>query len=261
YDLIEAINDIHRGLIELHQQVTLTEYIRWCRTADSLHKLQHFSPTKAAGIAALRTIIDALPDNDRRYKTREVLAKYIPEQLSYVIVADAKDRPVQKREDVLICTESSHQQKELMSKISGISIPIHPNAQIQVLDSVIWTKSAVDMTDALLTAFAAKAITIFEGSPGRGKTAVAKAVLEALGLKCSRINLSPTTTVEDLFGRDMPQADPEGGGFTTRFVPGPLTQAMNLSTQDKNQELPSQAILIDEINLAEPHLLEVIELF
>ncbi|KAA6377564.1 MAG: hypothetical protein EZS28_026908, partial [Streblomastix strix] len=68
YDLIEVINDIHRGLNELNQKVTITEYIRWCRTAVSLHKLQHFSPTKAAGIAALRTIVDALPDNDRRYK-------------------------------------------------------------------------------------------------------------------------------------------------------------------------------------------------
>ncbi|KAA6402261.1 MAG: hypothetical protein EZS28_002207, partial [Streblomastix strix] len=68
--------------------------------------------------------------------------------------------------------------------------------------------------------------------------------------------------VEDLFGRDMPQADPEGGGFTTRFVPGPLTSAMNNSSRDTDdQELPSQAILIDEINLAEPHLLDVIESF
>ncbi|KAA6391978.1 MAG: putative NEK protein kinase, partial [Streblomastix strix] len=68
--------------------------------------------------------------------------------------------------------------------------------------------------------------------------------------------------VEDLFGRDMPQADPEGGGFTTRFVPGPLTSAMNNSSRDTDdQQIPSQAILIDEINLAEPHLLDVIESF
>ncbi|KAA6368242.1 MAG: hypothetical protein EZS28_036231, partial [Streblomastix strix] len=236
YDLIEAINDIHRGFIKQNQKVTITEYIRWCKTANSLHKQQNFSPQKAAGIAALRTIVDALPDNYRRYKTKEVLSAHIPQQLNYIIVTDAKERPVQQREDVLICTESSHQQKELMSKISGISIPIHSNAQIDVLDSVIWTRSAVDMADAVLTSIASKAITIFEGSPGRGKTAVAKSVLEALGLKCTRINLSPTTTVEDLFGRDMPQADPEGGGFTTRFVPGPLTSAMNNSSRDTDDQ-------------------------
>ncbi|KAA6378241.1 MAG: putative AAA family ATPase midasin, partial [Streblomastix strix] len=261
YDLIEAINDIHRGLIEKHQKVTITEYIRWCRTAVYLNSFQHFSPIKAAGIAALRTILDALPDNDRRYKTKEVLSLHIPQQLNYIIVTDAKERLVQQREEVLIFKKSSKKQKQLVSKISGISIPIHPNAQIEVLDTIIWTKSAVDMADAILTAIAAKAITIFEGSPGRGKTAVAKAVLEALGLQCTRINLSPTTTFEDLFGRDMPQADPEGGGFTTRFVPGPLTKAMKLSEKDNKQKLPSQSILIDEINLAEPHLLEVIESF
>ncbi|KAA6398400.1 MAG: putative serine/threonine-protein kinase PLK4 [Streblomastix strix] len=260
YDLIEAINNIHRNLIELHQNVTINEYIRWCRTANSLHKLQHFSSTKSAGIAALRTIVDALPDNDRRFITKEVLSTYIPQQLIYIIVTDTKERPVQQRGDVLIHTDTSHQQKQLVSKTSGIQIPIHSNAQIEVLDTIIWTKSAVDMADAILTAIAAKAITIFEGSPGRGKTVVAKAVLEALGLQCTRINLSPTTTIEDLFGREMPQADPEGGGLTTRFVPGPLTKAMNQSKDDIfDQSLPSQAILIDEINLAEPHLLELIE--
>ncbi|KAA6370671.1 MAG: hypothetical protein EZS28_033801, partial [Streblomastix strix] len=262
YEMIETINDIHSGLIELHQKVTITEYIRWCRTAVSLHKLQQFSSQKAAGIAALRTILDVLPDNDRRYKTKEFLYKFIPKKLSFIVVTDVKKRLVQQREEVLMYEESKTKQIQLVSKISGISISVHQNAQTEVLDSVIWTKSAVDIADALLTAIASKAIAIFEGSPGRGKTAVAKAVLEALGLKITRINLSPTTTIEDLFGRDMPQADPEGGGFTTRFVPGPLTQVMIMSTQDTfDQSLPSYAILIDEINLAEPHLLEVIESF
>ncbi|KAA6394322.1 MAG: hypothetical protein EZS28_010148, partial [Streblomastix strix] len=220
--------------------LTITEYIRWCRTAVSLHELQHFEAIKAAGIAALRTIVDALPDNDRRYKTKEVLNKCIPKRLGYIIVTDAKERPVQKREEVLVYQESPTKQKQLVSKLSVLQIPIHPDAQIEVLDSVIWTRSAVDMADALFTAIAAKAITIFEGSPGRGKTAVAKAVLEALGLQCTRINISPTTTVEDLFGRDMSQADPEGGGFTTRekiqLGPQSIKNIPDFSIKQREQE-------------------------
>jgi MoxR-like ATPase len=81
------------------------------------------------------------------------------------------------------------------------------------------------MADATMTTVAASAITIFEGSSGRRKTAIAYTVLESLGMICTRLNLSPTTSAEDLFGRDIPQAAPEGG-FTTQFIDGPLTRAM-----------------------------------
>lgn len=110
-----------------------------------------------------------------------------------------------------------------MCSISEILLNVHPNASVKELNSIIWTRSAVDMADAVITGIASKAITIFEGSPGRGKTVVAKAVLESLGMRCTRINLSPTSSIEDLFGRDMPIALLEGG-FTTQFMDGPLAQ-------------------------------------
>jgi hypothetical protein len=136
-----------------------------------------------------------------------------------------------------------------------------PGASLDVLDPVLWTQSAVDMADAVLTAVAANAVMIFEGSPGRGKTAVAYAILRALGVKCTRVNLSPTTSAEDLFGRQIPQSA-QGGAFSTDFVPGPLTLAMMGSSTDSDGcRLPSQAILLDEINLASPQLLERLERF
>jgi MoxR-like ATPase len=66
------------------------------------------------------------------------------------------------------------------------------------------------MTDAVLTSVLARAITIFAGSPGRGKIIIASAVLKALGMRCTRINLSPTMTAEDLLGHHIPQSAPEG---------------------------------------------------
>jgi MoxR-like ATPase len=117
------------------------------------------------------------------------------------------------------------------------------------------------MADAVLTSVVARTITIFEGSHGRRKTRVASAVLKALGMRCMRINLSPTMTAEDLFGRDIPQFDPQGG-FTIRLVNGPLTNAMIRSCNDNpRQGRPSQTILLDEINLASPQLLEILEVF
>jgi hypothetical protein len=117
------------------------------------------------------------------------------------------------------------------------------------------------MAEAVLTAVAAGAITIFEGSRGRGKTAVAYSVLRALGFQCTRINLSPTTSAEDLFGREIPQSS-AGDGFSTKFVEGPLTLAMQRSCRDTDtQPFPSQAILLDEIKLGSPQLLERLERF
>ncbi|KAA6398497.1 MAG: putative midasin nuclear AAA ATPase [Streblomastix strix] len=260
-ELIQIIKDIHICMIGAQKKINIIEYIRWCRTATHLCKNQLFKPDKAAGIAALRTILDSLPDNDRRRITKEVLQRYIPDKLSYIVMTDTKDQPVQECPLELVEGQSNNNEKLMISTMSGISIPVHHNAQIEILNSLIWTRSAVDMADAILTSIAAQAITIFEGQPGRGKTAISKTILEALGLRCTRINLSPTATIEDLFGRDMPQASSEGG-FVTQFVDGPLTAAMRLSQLDNpDLGLPTQAILIDEINLAPPHLLEALETF
>jgi midasin (ATPase involved in ribosome maturation) len=78
-------------------------------------------------------------------------------------------------------------------------------------------------------------------------------------MMCTRLNLSPTTSAEDLFGQDIPQAAPEGG-FTARFIDGPLTLTMKRSAKE-SKERPSQAILFDEVNLASPQLLEHLEGF
>ncbi|KAA6394275.1 MAG: putative Midasin, partial [Streblomastix strix] len=245
HQLIDAINDIHRGLNGARVKITITEFIRWCRTAKCLHQFHDLSPTAAAGVSALRTIVDALSDADRRRVTKDILSPHLQPRLNFIVFTDTKDEPVQRCPLELVEGQSQQNEKLMKSSTSGVSVSVLPNATIKILDSVIWTRSAVDMADAVLTSIASKAITIFEGSPGRGKTAVAHTVLQALGLRCTRINLSPTTTVEDLFGRDMPMASPEGG----------------FQTHIQEQNLPSQAILFDEINLAPPHLLEVIEIF
>jgi MoxR-like ATPase len=93
---------------------------------------------------------------------------------------------------------------------------------------------------------------IIEGSPGRGKTAVALAMLEAMGLEITRLTLSPTTTAEDLFGREMPQ-QADNGGFHTKFEPGPLTRALKRSDEAAvDPDQLTQAVVLDEINLSPP---------
>jgi hypothetical protein len=260
-ELMDAIEEIYRGLKEKGRvKVTITEYVRWCMTASNLLGGGTLSAEWAAGIAALRTIVDALPNADRRRVTKDVLQSHLPVELTYLIVTDGQESPVFPC-PVELVNKSISDGQMMKCKASTVTLPGFATASLEVLNSVLWTQSAVDMAEAVLTAVAAGAITIFEGSPDRGKTAVASAILRALGMQCTRINLSPTTSADDLFGREIPQSAPEGG-FSTRFVAGPLTLAMQRSCSDENNQiLPSQAILLDEINLASPQLLERLEGF
>jgi MoxR-like ATPase len=256
-ELMAMIEEIYQRLQELgHVKVGITEYVRWCTTAYTLMSAKCLPLKFAPGVAALRTMVDSLPDADRRRVTKDVLNDQIPVRLSYTVVTDSKERPVVDSPIELIPGSPVR----LRSLVSEVEIAVCDKASVASLKSILWTQSSVDMADAVLTAVAAQAITVFEGSPGRGKTTIAYAVLQSLGLVCSRINLSPTTSAEDLFGRDIPQSAREGG-FATSFVDGPLTVAMRRSADDISTDQPSQAILLDEINLASPQLLERLECF
>jgi MoxR-like ATPase len=224
-ELVEAIGAIYRELFYRGRvNVGITEYVRWCMTTLSLLRDGGLSPRRAAGIAALRTIVDALSDGDRRRVTKDVLASHLLTALLFLVVMNSEETPVFSW-PVELYGDGGSRSRFLPSPISEIRLLAGPNAFLDVLASVVWTQSTLDMAHAVFTAVAAGAMAIFEGSPGRGKTAVAAAILRSLGLQCTRINLSPTTSAEDRFGRDIPQSVPEGG-FVTRFVPGPLTLAM-----------------------------------
>jgi hypothetical protein len=229
-DLVAAIKVIYESLQDLGRvNINVTEYVRWCRTALELTRRGGIDPQTAAGIACLRMIADGLGDVDRRRITKDVLAHHIPHVLSLNVVTEKKDpivgcpiEPVSSPSPSPV-RSPSQEVGALRTMLSRITVPVSRGASVNsvksILDRVLWTQSAVDMADAVLTAIASGAMMIFEGSPGRGKTAVACAVLKALGVECTRVNLSPTTSAEDLFGREIPQSGK--GGFTMRFVDGP----------------------------------------
>jgi hypothetical protein len=64
-------------------KVTITKYVGWCTTAFQLVTSGRIPMEWDGGIAALRTIADALPDADRRHVTKDVLLEHPPDQLSY----------------------------------------------------------------------------------------------------------------------------------------------------------------------------------
>ncbi|ORY29839.1 hypothetical protein LY90DRAFT_512768 [Neocallimastix californiae] len=201
------------------------------------------------GIAILRSIFDGYEPNMRNLVIRELLFDYLPQDLYNLLINKTHD---------VVCNSPfiiEEENKDIIyvkSIYSKIQLQVL-NPKIKKLEEIRWTKSAADMADSILTSLAAHTMLIFEGPPGRGKTAIAMATYEALGIDYKRINLSPSTTEEDVFARTIPIVDKEKN-IKTEILKGPLYQV--LSNSSDSIEYCRNGLILDEINLASNELLE-----
>jgi MoxR-like ATPase len=93
-----------------------------------------------------------------------------------------------------------------------------------------------DIVDGVLTCLLVGGHALLEGVPGLGKTALIRALSEALDLKFSRIQFTPDLMPADVIGTNVIMENDAGHrGFT--FMAGPIF---------------SQIVLADEINRATP---------
>jgi MoxR-like ATPase len=93
-----------------------------------------------------------------------------------------------------------------------------------------------DIVDGVLTCLFVGGHALLEGVPGLGKTALIRALSQALHLKFNRIQFTPDLMPADVIGTSIIQED-EHGRRQFKFQPGPIF---------------SQIVLADEINRATP---------
>ncbi|GMH42204.1 hypothetical protein BSKO_10123 [Bryopsis sp. KO-2023] len=98
----------------------------------------------------------------------------------------------------------------------------------------------------IFAAISAGSAPLLEGPPGIGKTAVVGQVASLLGAECVRINLSKDTSVQHLLGSIMPRFSKNRRVF--EWHDGKLVEALK----------SRKWVLLDEINLAPPEVLEVL---
>ena len=263
-NLVKEIINFNKIIAKI-EQIEFLRFIRWCKSAKniyknlakidktSLHKGDSLNYKNIIGISALRSIIDRFEYDDRKEAIKKCFKDYFPEKLYKLITSEFNNAleacPLE------FCENNG--KKYISSIYSGIILEFPENEypNTDSLKDIKWTKSSVDIADAIMVALISNTILILEGPPGRGKTARSKAIYNYLNIddeNLKRINFSPSTILEDVFARTIPKI--EGEKVSTERKEQGLLSILRKSQNSLNYY--QQGLILDEINLASDILLE-----
>ena len=270
--------------IEKVKKIEFLRFIRWCKSAKNLYDyLSSLLPkvsdglikdeydeeflnkckTELAnknslnykyiiGISALRSIIDRYESENREDIIRTYFKDYLPNNLFNLLTLEKNNL-----ESCPLDLIEFKGKKYILSKFSGIILEFPENEKPNdiSLKNIQWTKSSVDIAEAIIIALISNTILILEGPPGRGKTAISKAIYNYLkieGDNLKRINFTPSTILEDIFARTIPKI--EGENVSTERKTQSLLYILEKSQNSK--KFYKYGLILDEINLASDIVLE-----
>jgi MoxR-like ATPase len=102
-----------------------------------------------------------------------------------------------------------------------------------------------DVIEQLLIAVLAGGHCLLEGAPGLAKTAMVRALAQAMHLSFRRIQFTPDLMPSDITGTDILQEDPVTGGRRFVFQKGPIFSQMLLADEINRTPPKTQAALLE----------------
>ena len=197
------------------KKIEVLQFIRWCKTVKNIYKkLKGYEYTinnkYLIGISALKSFIDRFDSKQRENIMIKYFKEYLPEKMFNLLTSEFNDKLGECPLELI----KINNKQFISSKLSGIILkfPDSENINEDSFKDIEWTKSTIDIADAILVALVSKTILVLEWPPGRGKTAISKAIFNYLNIdneNLKRINFSPSTTVEGVFSRIIPKIDGE----------------------------------------------------
>lgn len=186
------------------EKIEFLRFIRFCKSTKNIYDKQKNIEFKSllynndkinykyiVGISALRSLIDRFDSKQRKDIIQNHFIDYLPQKLYDLLTSELED----VIEGIPFELQELNNKKYICSKYSGIVLAFSEleSPNINSLENIKWTKSSVDIADAILTALVSKTILVLEGPPGRGKTAISKAIFNYLNIEnenLKRINFS-----------------------------------------------------------------------
>ena len=172
-----------------------------------------------------------------------------------IVVLDTRSQSSEKSTQTAVKQPSifsSHSDTILTLRFASISAEMVEPRSDKSLPSlkVVPTTTTVLQLARMFASISARAPLLLCGPPGVGKSQICKTVAGLLNAKLTRINMSASTTIDQLFGSFI--ITQEGSRRVFEWQDGPLIAAVRVAVKENK----STFILIDEINLASPEVLD-----
>ncbi|GIQ80035.1 hypothetical protein KIPB_000761 [Kipferlia bialata] len=253
-DTVASLINSKALLVRQDSHLSLKQVLCWTRLAASLVSTGMDVPT-AVSVAGVKAVADR---NSKKWS--EMVRHMGLDTITPALQQYAQWRQNPKANDTFMRQSlektTLRSGQRVTAPYSGARMRAAASSGAYDFDEYTKTPTLLYLLDTIITCVQANVPGILKGPPGLAKSSAFEAIQRATGHRVTRLNLSNSTTVEDLFGRVM--SSPEEGAISFEFQKGELTDAIEWTPESEDKDSLSPIVLLDELNLAPAAVIDAI---